>query len=163
MTKVLRNIALDTAPLAEMLRQYFSANDRRVPIFNKNENLPDDAVKKMNKIVRSDVNQIIASVLAFVELARNWDKLMTDNCKPYQLYYFLRECPDWFKVEDMDYAIISYLRDVPNKIESGGKVLNIEWTDAIHVAAARINEAWLVTSDSRIWAINDADTIKVVY
>ncbi len=147
------DLVLDTGALADVLAQYFQAEDRITPQFQTSRFLPPETARQINRIVHGNGRYIVAaSAMAFVELAHKWDEIVAGRFQPHQLAALLQEPPDWFSVEPMDEDLIPVFGQVPPEVPMpDGSVQPIEWPDAVHAATAFSREEGdLVTSDQRL-------------
>ena len=144
-------MVLDVGALAELLIQYFQTDDRSRVRFRANTFLSPTDVKPLNRIVAGDGRQhvVVASAIAFVELTRKWDEIVSDLLQPHQLAAFLQATPDWFVVDPVDESLLPSLGLVPPEVTMpDGSTKPVEWIDAIHVATSLAREnARLVTTD----------------
>jgi predicted nucleic acid-binding protein len=150
------DLVLDVGALVEMLSQVFACPERESIHFHSDAEekfITDRVAALMNKVVRSHGQfVIVASALAFVELAHKWGDIVETRFHPRQLAAFLSDPPDWFAVAAIDRELIPFLCKVPAEVVlPNGKVTPIEWTDAIHAATAYSrSQARLVTTDSKL-------------
>jgi predicted nucleic acid-binding protein len=150
------DVVLDVGALAEMLVQVFACPERDSIHFRSDAEakfITDRVADLMNRIVRSHGQfTIVASALAFVELANKWEEIVRDRFHPRQLAAFLADPPEWFIVAAIDQALIPALCSVPADVTMPiGKLEPIEWTDAIHAATAYSrSQAKLVTTDGKL-------------
>lgn len=147
------DLVLDVAALADLLSQYFNADDRSLPSFKSTPSLTLQVATMASRIAQEDTRYVLAaSVLAFVEMAHRWNKIVASRFKPIQLAAFLIDPPDWFSVEPMEEGLLEHFAEVPTEVQMpDGKTEPIEWTDAIHAATTFSRErALLVTSDRRL-------------
>jgi predicted nucleic acid-binding protein len=147
------DLVLDVGSLADLLWQSFQSGDYTRPIFFPSRFLSSERVRQLNRIVLTEGQYLVAaSVVAFVELARKWDDIVASRFAPYQLAAFLQAPPVWFSVEPLDESVLPAFLLIPSSVRMpDGRVLSIEWIDAIHLATARSRErAILVTSDTRL-------------
>jgi predicted nucleic acid-binding protein len=147
------DLVMDTGPLADLLGQYFQAEDRDTLHFTESSYLSTDTVREINLIVHGDGRHLIAaSTMAFVELARKWDEIVTERFAPRQLAAFLEDPPDWFSIEPVDEDLVPTLIQVPPEVMMpDGTAKPLEWPDAIHIATTLgRQEAKLITSDRRM-------------
>jgi hypothetical protein len=158
------SITLDTGPLADLLAQYFGPAQRGHAPFQRGGSLTEEAVRAINAIVRAFIQDeparalVFASTLAFAEIARKWDALSGGRFQPHQLRAFLANPPGWFAVDPVDDSLVEFFLQVPIAVQMGGKLENIEWTDALHVATALSHDApraqcLLACEDRRVRAI----------
>jgi predicted nucleic acid-binding protein len=143
----LHDIVLDTNILSDFLAQYFASGSRRSPVFHKQGFISLELAQGMNKIIQwwNDpfINQhpghLVASTLAFVEIARKWDYIVRERFDVVQMAVFIEQPPEWFIIEPLDEALVSLLCDVPADVQmTQGGIRSIEWTDAVHIATAFI-------------------------
>ncbi|GAB4547152.1 MAG: hypothetical protein Kow0063_41780 [Anaerolineae bacterium] len=147
------DLVLDVGALADLLSQYFQAEDRTRPLFEPSRFLSSEIARQINRIVRDDGRYIVAaSAMAFVELVRKWDEIVDQRFEPYQLAAFLQDPPDWFSLEPVDEDLIPLFGQVPPEVPMpDGSVQTLEWPDVIHAATALSREeADLITSDGRL-------------
>lgn len=150
------DLVLDVGALAEMLAQIFACPERESVHFHSDAEgwfLSDRVAALMNRVVCSHGQSVIvASALAFVELAHKWDDIVKMRFHPRQLATFLSDPPDWFAVAAIDKELIPYLCAVPAEVVlPNGRVAPIEWTDSIHAATALSrSQARLVTTDGKL-------------
>jgi hypothetical protein len=137
------SIVLDTGPLADFLGQYFGSARRGALPFMRGWSLSEEAARSINAIIGSYTRDeparhlVFASTLAFVEMARKWDRLAGDRFAPYQLHAFLAAPPGWFSVDPVDEDLVAFFFRLPASIRmESGKQESIEWTDAVHAATA---------------------------
>jgi len=145
------DMVLDVGALAELLTQYFQADDRSCVQFRANTFLSPADVRYLNRIVAEDGRRhvVVASAAAFVELARKWGEIVGDQLQSHQLAAFLQATPDWFAVDPVDESLLPALGQVPPEVTMpDGTTKPVEWLDAIHAATALAREnARLVTTD----------------
>ena len=147
------DLVLDTGPLADLLAQYFDAEDRNVPEFSGNRFLSREIARQINRIVRSDGRYVVtASTFAFVEVVRKWDEIVEGRFRPEQLAAFLDDPPDWFSVEPLDEDLIPSFGQVQWQVlDSNGSLRTLEWPDVVHLATVASREsARLVSSDREL-------------
>jgi len=147
------DLVLDVAALADILAQYFNADDRSQPHFQATTDLTLRTATMASRIVEEDTKYVVAaSVLAFVEMAHRWDRIVDNRFSPVQLAAFLLDPPEWFSIEPMEEELIGRFADIPSEVQMpDGRIEPIEWTDAIHAATTLNREqALLVTSDRRL-------------
>ena len=156
------DLILDTNVLADLLAQYFVLHNRTQPQFLPSKFLSPDAVRFINRVIRSEGKYIIgASVLAVVEIVRKWDDIVKGRFAPYQLAAFLESTPEWFVFEPMEQNIIYWFGKISAHVRMlDDSLLPIEWTDAIHAATALSRDnAILVTTDGRLNRLVEPYTI----
>jgi hypothetical protein len=134
---------LDTGPLADFLGQYFGPARRGHAPFRRGDSLSEAAARAINTILRAyyadepSPDLVIASTLAFVEIARKWDQLAGGRFAPYQLKAFLAGPPPWFIVDPVDEDLVEFFLRLPaDVLMEDGRPASIEWTDAVHAATA---------------------------
>lgn len=163
------DIVLDTNILADFLAQYFGIAERGRMEFIAQDTLNAPLTQRINQIVRwhqldfpnEDVGyypgRIIASTLAFVEMARKWTSIVRNRFEVIQLAAYVAQPPEWFVIEPIDENLLDMLCDVPASIlASNGCEESIEWTDAVHVATAlaRGEDCVIAVTDRRIQRIS---------
>jgi len=136
------DLVLDVGALADLLAQCFQAGDWTKPRVQTTHFLTSEDSRRINRIVWGDGRYVVvASAVAFAELARKWDEIVAGRFQPYQLAAFLQDPPDWFVVEPVDEDLIPLFGEVPI-------VQKLEWPDIIHAATVLSREEGnLVTSD----------------
>lgn len=151
------DIVLDSDHLAEFFIQYFDtdiANHGRGQ-FQASKVFSRALARRLNEIVAATAEGItklvIASTLALIEIARNWDTLVGNRFSVQQLHAFVHQHPEWFSLAPVDEDLVPFFVDVPSTVVVGSRAVPIEWTDAIHLATviSRGEEATLATSDRR--------------
>ena len=158
------DIVLDTGHLAEFLTQYFNDNlaNRGQGRFHPQGLISKELARRLNNIMitsqESISNLVIASSLAFVEIARSWDSLGKNKFTIEQFHTFVYQPPIWFDIAPVDNDLLPSFIDVPTAIKIGSKFESIEWTDGVHLATALsrgevASSATLATSDHRLIAI----------
>jgi predicted nucleic acid-binding protein len=152
------DLILEANTLPDFLAQYFGQADRGNRPFVAQGLLCADTARRINRICNDHEGGygrgvVVASVLAFVEMARKWDQMTRGAFAPYRVSAFLAQPPEWFDVAPMDDDLLEDFLDVPASVEMpNGETRPIEMYDAIHVATAfsRGGESRLVPSDRRI-------------
>jgi hypothetical protein len=158
------SITLDTGPLADFLGQYFGPAQRGHAPFQRDDSLSEEAARAINAIVRAYIQDepvralVFASSFAFTEIVRKWEALAGGRFEPYQLRAFLADPPRWFAVDPVDESLVEFFLQVPTAVEMDGRLENIEWADAIHVATTLSHDTprskcLLACEDRRIRAI----------
>ena len=158
------DIVLDSNYLTEFLAQYF---DDKIANRGQGRFLPQGIIskelaRKLNNIMMmseeflSDL--VVASALAFVEIARNWGELTRNRFTIEQLHTFVYQPPIWFDIAPVDNDLLPSFVDVPAVVKIGSKLEPIEWTDGVHMATTLsrgevVNSATLATSDHCLIAI----------
>jgi hypothetical protein len=119
--------------------------------FIRGWSLSEEAAGSINRIVRSFRAEeparylVIASTLAFVEVARKWDRLAGDRFAPHQLHAFLAAPPAWFSIDPIDEDLVEFFFRLPASVlMESGKQESIEWTDAVHAATALSHDTSLM-------------------
>jgi hypothetical protein len=137
------SIVLDTGRLADFLGQFFGPAQRGQVSFRRGDSLSEEAARAINAILRRyhadepSPYLVIASTLAFVEVARKWDRLAGGRFAPHQLKAFLVGPPPWFAVDPVDEDLVEFFFRLPaDVLMEDGRPASIEWTDAVHAATA---------------------------
>ena len=157
------DLVFDTSVLSDLLVQYFEFDVIRRGYFVPRGNLSNELVKHINRIIKyhSDTifddeispGLVVASVLAFVEIARKFDVLSCGKYSIAKFAAFIESPPDWFKISPLDMDILSYLNEIPIIVRGDGGG-SLELADAVHVATALSREKfYVVTTDARIRAL----------
>jgi hypothetical protein len=152
------DLVLDTYALADFLAQFFGPTSRGQGRFTASDWLSEAAAREINRIrdqatTGSLRDLVIASCLAFVEIARKWDALSKQRFQPWQMKAFLQVPPEWFSVAPVDEDLVESFLEVPAQvIMPGGQQMTVEWTDAVHVATvfSRTKRALLRSQDRRL-------------
>lgn len=147
------NLTLDTGALSDFLTQYFASDRRDQPQFMRSGLLPSAVIWQMNRIAKGSGDAVVvASSLAFVELTKKWDNLVSGAFSVSQLAAFIENPPEWFVIDPIDNSILPFFARCPSAIISAkGQEEPIEWTDAVHIATALSRSpCFLVTTDQRI-------------
>ncbi|MCP4150655.1 MAG: PIN domain-containing protein [bacterium] len=162
------DIVLDTMHLNILLEQYFEFPGKARDIdvrFNSYTIFNAETVNLINKIVRSywedgGVNRVIASTLAFIEIARKFAELSRERFRLEQFRAFIDQPPEWFHIAAVEKSLYLYLLEIPRVVEMpGGDYKNIEWADAIHLATAMSRDSGvLATTDVRLRQIKTLAT-----
>jgi len=157
------DIVMDTNILSDMIAQYYE-EVRDGGSFKIKGYLNANLVRELNKIVRwntgiyeeSYPGLVTASSLAFVEIARKFDEIARERFTFNQFAAFIDQPPEWFFISAVDKTLFLHLNELPGQIQFLGKVLPIEWTDAIHMATATSrDEPWLLAiTDPRMRAVH---------
>lgn len=156
------DLVLDVGALADVLTQLLAAGRQDTVRFRQDRFIPNNVADLLNRNVRSGGQYlVVASALAFVELAHKWGEIVNNRFHPRQLAAFLADPPDWFVVASIDRTLIPSLCAMPAEVVMpNGRPEPIEWTDAIHAATALSREqATLVTTDSRLRQIPNLSTL----
>lgn len=159
----LSDVVLDTGALADALAQFFQSPDQSPPRFAQSHYISHKVARLLNYVIRSDGRfVVVASALAFVELAHQWQPIIAERISPVQLAAFLNDPPAWFTVAPVDQDLVPSFLDVPPVVTMPwGKVEPVEWTDAVHAATALSRDnAVLVSSDRRLERLPG---VRVVY
>ena len=158
------DIVLDSDYLAEFLAQYFDTDlaNRGQGRFQPRGLISKELARRLNNIMITSQESIsilvIASALAFVEIARNWDKLARNRFSIEQFHAFVYQPPIWFDIAPVDNDLLPSFIDVPTLVKIGSELERIEWTDGVHFATVlsrgeAVGNATLATSDHRLIAI----------
>ena len=98
------DIVLDSDYLSEFLGQYFSVTlaNRGRGRFSPQGLISKELARRLNNIMitseESISNLVIASALAFVEIARNWEELVNNRFTIEQFHAFVYQPPIWFDI-----------------------------------------------------------------
>lgn len=96
---------------------------------------------------------LVVSVVAFVELARQFDKILGNHISLDQFAAFVDSPPGYFTIEPLSFDVLKELIHLPTICWINGEKKGIEAMDNIHVATARMREhCRLAATDSRIIA-----------
>jgi len=157
------DVVLDTNSLADFLSTFLAHRSESGGSQTEHTCLSSQATALIRRIrlqyessgVIRDL--VIASSLAFVEIARKWDDIVRGRFESYQFAAFLNQPPEWFSVAPMDEDLVLFFCEVPTHACLGGGILRaVEWTDAVHVATviSRGDTCQLVTTDNVLRAID---------
>jgi len=166
------DIVIDTNILADLLAQYYEDNVRDEGRFEDKGSLNKDLVRALNTILKwhlqaniedessSFPGLVVASSLAFVEIARQFDEIANRCFTVEQFAAFIDQPPEWFFISPVDSAIFPHLCNLPREIElPNGSIRSIEWADAIHIATAmsRGEGCLLAITD---WTMKEVDVVR---
>jgi len=157
------DVVLDTGALADVLVQFIQSQVQSPPRFVQSQYISYEVARLLNRVVRSEGRfVVVASALAFVEMAHQWERIIADRINPVQLAAFLNDPPEWFAVAPVDQDLVPFFMDVsPAVTMPWGRVEPVEWTDAVHAATALSRDnAVLVSSDRRLKRLPG---VRVVY
>ncbi len=145
------DVVLDTGALADVLAQFFQSSDQPLPRFRQSQFISYEVARRLNHIVRSDGRfVVVASALAFVEIAHQWEDIIAGRLSPVQLAAFLDDPPEWFIVAPVDQDLVPLFLDVAAAVTMPrGRVEPVEWTDAVHAATALSRDNAVLTSSDR--------------
>lgn len=162
------DVVLDTSTIGEFFTQYFSVNlaDRGRGSFKPQGVLSPKLANALNRILYSfqrhklgvcvdppfTAGIVVASAFAFVELSRNWSKIVMARYSVSQVHQFVIQPPEWFNIAPVDESLLPFYAMVPAVVWSRGEFKSIEWCDAIHAATvfSRGETALLATTDERL-------------
>ena len=158
----MREIILDTNLLAEFLYQYFDNNiaNRGFGKFIANTKMSLELTKNVNRIIQiyDETNDpsfsglIISSAFAFIEIARQFEKIADSRFSLENLYDFIQNYPGWFSIAPVDKELLPSLIQIPTHIILNDENKSIELCDSIHVATvfSRGENSFMATTDLRI-------------
>lgn len=152
------DIVLDTHVLGELLRQYWSADSRTHFVVVENGFLTKSVAHAVNSIIKSHFlgtphGLVVASVMAFVELARKFEEIVGEGVGVFRLEAFINNMPDWFTVEPIDFPLLHCFLNLPGLVFLDNRSENIEAIDNYHVATAMVrSSAKLATCDQKLIA-----------
>lgn len=155
------DIVLDTNILTDLLAQYYEGRVREKGYFESKGKLNKDLARRLNRILEWYVGDddspypglIVASSIAFVEIARKFNEIADGRFTITQFAAFIEQPPEWFIIAAIDSALFPHLSSLPREILlSDGRAKPIEWADAIHIATAmsRDQPCLLATTDTSI-------------
>jgi hypothetical protein len=165
------DLVLDTCVIGDFLSQYFSpaSADRGRKYFSKEGLFSKPLADHVNRILDSyrryslgaEIESpfsggiVVVSTFAFVELCRNWARIVNGRFSIDQLHAFLLQPPEWFNLAPVDETLLPYYADIPTHVYLKGELVAIEWCDAIHAATAdsRGTDTLLATEDQRLKCI----------
>lgn len=165
------DVVLDANTLGDFLSQYFSpaSSDRGRRDFAEEGRLSRNMVVHINRILDSFRRYesgaymesaylrglVVASAFAFIELCRNWDRMVDGRFSPEQLKLFIVQTPEWFNIAPVDESLLPFYCAFPTHVYLRDEFVAIEWCDAIHAATAdsRGDDTLLATSDQRLQAV----------
>lgn len=149
------DVVLDTNVLADVIAQYFDTTQRGLQQFQESRTINKDTALIINGIIRRHYEgflsefrgdeypgYVVASTLAFVEIARKWKAIVDQRFSVDQFLAFIEQPPEWFLIEPVDENLIMILTYIPTHIkiargDTDNEIRAIEWTDAIHIATAK--------------------------
>ena len=146
------DLVLDTCVLGDFLAQYMDTNraDHGHRDFVQDHNLSDEAARYINRLVATyGPGLVVSSTLSFLELVRKWQEIVNDRFQRDQFWAFVRDAPDWFRIEPIDETLLPSLARVPTTVLIDGKAFGVELMDRIHVATALVrgDDARIATTD----------------
>ena len=162
------DIVLDTNTIGDFLAQYFNPQtaNRGSGHFRPEGMLTKPLADHLNRILTTfrryemceDVESpyssglVVASAFAFVELCRNWEKMVGTRFSITQLQQFIIQSPEWFNIAPVDETLLPFYAYIPTDVYMDGGFKAIEWCDAIHAATAESRGAgcFLATTDERL-------------
>ncbi len=161
----MHDIVLDTHVLSDFLAQYFEQWKEKkhfnVSLVEPTKFLRMPVVREMQKIIRmyddQGVHRIVASTVAFLEIARKFQEIAENRFQLEQFSGFIDQPPEWFVVAPVDDSLFLPLLQIPAYVTMpDGQSKAIEWIDAIHLATALSREKCLfATMDSRLKRLPD--------
>lgn len=157
------DICMDTNVLADFLLQYFSSATRAWFNVSESKHINRDLCYKINSLLNSHhrventgippFGVLVASAVAFVELARQFDRIFAGQITVEQFAAFLDSPPDFFTIEPLGFEALRELVALPSHCWLGSEERGIEAMDNVHVATARIRQSChLAATDQRILA-----------
>jgi len=165
------DIVLDTNVLADFIASYYKFEINVSGSFEEYKTISRFFAEKLNLINSNYKNYgvlqdgvIIASTFAFVEIARQFEKIANKRFSIIQFRAFIESPPDWFIIYSLNEELFAYLNLLPSYVVMpGGNSLTLEWADTIHVATAlsRDEICLLATTDGRL--VNIVDIQKRLY
>ncbi len=159
------DLVVDTNILAEIIGQHYQESIGGEKIFHPSEKLSDIVAYRINKITNWHAQfseedflpgHIVASSLAFVEIARKFDEIAGARFSLEQFKALIDQPPDWLVIESVGEDLLEFLCQLPAEVHlDSGETKPLEWADAIHVATTllRGNDSLLAATDSSIKAI----------
>jgi len=156
----MQDIVLDTNILSEFLVQYFLHRQRNGHFTADQVKITDFLNHRVVMGIRGIIKSydymrshlVVASTFAFLEIARKFESVSGNRYSIEQFSGFIDQPPEWFLVAPLDTSLfLDLLRIPPYVTTAGGKLKNIEWADAIHLATALSrDDCLLATTDSRL-------------
>lgn len=116
------DIVLDSDYLAEFLSQYFNTRlaNRGKGRFYPQGLISRELARRLNNIMQISQESIsalvIASALAFVEIARKWENLAKDRFTIEQFHAFVYQPPIWFDIAPIDSDLLPSFVNVPTLV-----------------------------------------------
>lgn len=156
------DVVLDTNLLSDLISSYYRFDIRKSGEFQSHNNINEKFCGKLNLILNNYRNNltledgvIVASSFAFIEIARQFERISNGEYTAIQFKAFIDSPPEWFIIAPINNDLFIYLNELPNSVEMpGGQILTIEWADAIHIATALSRDNCNVaTTDGRLVAI----------
>lgn len=154
------DIILDTNVLSDFIASFYNCDVRNNGNFEAHNSLTAGLANRINGILNNyrsyealDKGVIVASSFAFVEIARQFEKISNGRFSRVQFKAFIDSPPAWFVIESMNNELFPFLQELPSSVVMpGGTSVPIEWADAIHVATAlaRNNTCLIAVTDKRI-------------
>ena len=162
------DIVLDANTIGDFLAQHFNPHtaNRGCGSFRPEGMLTKPLADHLNRILVTfrryemgdDIESpyssglVVASAFAFVELCRNWQRMVGTRFSITQLQQFIMQPPEWFNIAPVDETLLPFYADIPTDVFVNGGFKAIEWCDAIHAATAesRGTSCFLATTDERL-------------
>jgi len=157
------DISMDTNVLADFLIQYFNTNTQSRFLLRESCHINENVCLRINSLLNShyryeDTGEppfglLIASSVAFVELARKFS-IIFDSCVTIsQFAAFIDSPPDFFTIEPLGFDALRHLIKLPSVCKLGGEYRGIEAMDNLHVATVLVREnCVLAATDAKLRA-----------
>jgi hypothetical protein len=157
------DISMDTNVLADFLIQYFNANTNARFILEESHHISVIFCQRINSILNSyyryedtgepPLGLLIASSVAFIELARKFDIIFNGRVTINQFAAFIDSPPDFFTIEPLGFDALRQLIQLPSVCKLGREFRGIEAMDNLHVATVLAREnCVLAATDEKLLA-----------
>ncbi len=164
----MNDVLLDTNLLSDLLAVFYSDAFRTKRLFYPYQTLTSKIVRELNRIVRwhderlwNETEElpgglVVASTFAFVEIARQFDKISNHRFSVVQMKAFIDQPPAWFFITSLDETILPHLAHLPTIVQMrNGNQRSVELADSLHIATALSRDHCLIaTTDAVLKAID---------
>ncbi|MDD2598120.1 MAG: hypothetical protein PHO37_02685 [Kiritimatiellae bacterium] len=167
------DICMDTNILADFLKQYFSPRKITEFVVEESIHMHHNHCQRINTLLRSHYRYqdsgeppfglLVASSVAFVELARKFDSIFKGQVTINQFAAFIDDPPPFFTIEPLGLDVLRQLVALPSCCKIRGKHKGIEAIDNLHAATACIREdCALAVTDAKLVAAYKKETLLVL-
>lgn len=164
------DICMDTNVLADFLTQYFSSHRISEFLVTESTHIRDVFCQRINSILYShyrcqdtgdlSLGLLVASSVAFVELARKFDSIFKGKVSISQFAAFINDPPVYFTIEPLGFDVLKQLIELPAFCMIRGDIKGIETADNLHVATALVREhCVLAATDTKLVAAYGNDSV----
>lgn len=155
MSRIICDLIVDTHILSEIITS-FDSREVFKPLDNKL--IPERILDQVNKIIynRGDYGYVVASPLAFVEIANKFEVIANGKFDLFRFEAFVNQPPTWFLIEPISFECVENLNTIDHYVVVNDKLEPLEVSDAIHVATVFTRDkynALIGSKDIRIRAL----------